>query len=112
MDNLLPFFESNLLVIILISIAIAVLIVLLWRNYDIDEITPTPPFVKFKRKVKRTDNSPHPSINITGNTMWGKNKMGIRRQNTNVSDNTMIGENEMEVGSKPGPKPKRGPHSQ
>lgn len=99
---------TNWLSILLIIIALAILIVLLWRNYDIEEITPTPPFIKFKRKSNSTTTSVQKtSINITNNKMWGKNKIGVRRENTNVSENSILGENEIEVGSKSGRKPKR-----
>ena len=102
----MQFLETNLLSVILISVALTALIVLLWRNYDIDEITPTPPFVKFKRKTKSTNDSQQASINITGNVMRGENKIGVRRENTNVSGNKMKGKNEVEVGAKTGRKPK------
>ncbi|MBE0681342.1 MAG: hypothetical protein IH589_05470 [Anaerolineales bacterium] len=102
----MQFLAENWKLIILISIALTILIVLLWRNYDIDEITPAPPFVKFKRKSSSTNSSQQASINIKGNKMWGKNKIGVRRESTNVSDNKMIGKNEIEVGAKPGRKSK------
>jgi hypothetical protein len=92
--------------IVTIVVALSILIVLLWRNFDIEELTPTPPFVKLKRKAKTTASSNPASINITGNKMWGKNKISVRREKSNVSDNFMGGENEVEVGAKPGPKPK------
>ncbi|MCI0617664.1 hypothetical protein L0244_32220 [bacterium] len=107
MDNFMHFLAENWLLIIPISIALTVLIVLLWRNYDIDEITPTPPFVKFKRKSSSTDSSQQASINISGNIMRGENKIGVRRESTTVSNNKMTGKNEIEVGAKPGRKPKR-----
>jgi hypothetical protein len=88
------------------GIALAILIVLLWRNFDIDEITPAPPFIKFKRKTKSAGSSQVASINVTGNTIKGKNKISIRRNGSNVSDNTFDGENELQVGAKPGRKPK------
>jgi hypothetical protein len=46
------------------------------------------------------------SINISGNKLFWKNILRIRRQGTNISDNVLVGENEIEVGDKPGPKPK------
>lgn len=99
---------TNWLSILLIVIALAILIVLLWRNYDIEEITPAPPFIKFKRKSNSTStNTQKASINITNNKMWGKNKIGVRRENVNVSENSMLGENEIEVGAKPNQKSKR-----
>jgi len=48
----------------------------------------------------------NPSINISGNTMLGRNKVSVRREKTNVTKNKMVGENEIEAGAKPGPKPK------
>ena len=91
------------------GIALVILIVLLWRNFDIDEITPTPPYIKFKRKTKSATSSlPTASINVKGNKMWGKNKISVRRDGSTVSNNTMVGENELEVGAKPGRKPKDG----
>jgi hypothetical protein len=87
------------------------LIALLQRNYDIDEITITPPFVKFKRKtsvVKPEIHGQARSINIKKNIMLGKNKISVRRENSDVSENNMVGENEIEVGAKPGPKSKKG----
>lgn len=92
----------------IVGVALVILIILLWRNFDIDEITPAPPFIKFKRKTKPTSVPPSPSINVTGNKMWGKNKISVRRDNSNVSENTLVGENELEVGAKPGRKPKGG----
>jgi hypothetical protein len=46
------------------------------------------------------------SINISGNKLFGINKLRIRRQDTNISGNLLAGENEIEVGAKPGSKPK------
>ncbi len=102
----MQFLATNWLFITLISIAVTILIVLLYHNYDIEEITPTPPFVKFKRKGKLPNDSQQASINITGNVMRGENKIGVRRENTNVSGNKMNGKNDIEVGAKPGRKPK------
>jgi hypothetical protein len=104
--NILQLVTTNWLSIVLFSIALTILVVLLWRNYDIDEITPTPPFVKFKRKTKSTNDSQQASINISGNIMRGENKISVRHENTNVSNNKMTDNNEIEVGAKPGRKPK------
>jgi len=46
------------------------------------------------------------SVTIRGNWLFGKNRIGVRREKTDVSSNLMAGENEIEVGAKPGPKPK------
>jgi len=99
--------QNNWPWIVVIVVAFTVLLVLLWRNFDIEEITPTPPFVKLKRKAKAGTGSGAASTNVTGNTMWGRNKISARREGSNVSDNTMLGENEIEVGAKPCRKPKR-----
>lgn len=99
--------QNNWPWIVVIVFALTILLVLLWRNFDIEEITPTPPFVKLKRKPKPGAGSGTASINITGNRMWGKNKISARREDSNVADNTMLGENEIEIGAKPGRKPKR-----
>jgi hypothetical protein len=96
---------------IVMVVALTILIVLLWRNFDIEELTPTPPFVKLKRKAKPMVNSNPALINITGNKLWGKNKISVRRDNSNVANNTLMGENELEVGAKPGRKPKKGNRS-
>lgn len=48
-----------------------------------------------------------PSVNISGNTMFGRNKISVRREKTNVTKNKMVGENEIKVGAKPGPKGKK-----
>lgn len=104
--NFMQLLTENLFLILSVSIILAVLIVLLWRNYDIEEITPTPPFIKLKRKAKSINEVQKTTINITGNKMFGKNKIAVRRENANASDNAMLGENEIEVGAKPGRKSK------
>jgi hypothetical protein len=50
---------------------------------------------------------PIPGISIRRNFLWGKNKIRVRRENSEVSNNQLLGENEIEVGAKPGPKPKQ-----
>ncbi len=107
MTALQQFFVDNWLAVLVVAVALTILIVLLWRNYDIDEITPGPPFIRFKRKAS----APHPpestaSVRVSRNFMWGKNRISVRRENSEVTDNPMLGENEVEVGAKPGPKPK------
>jgi len=96
------FLTDYWLAILVVVIALAILFVLLWRNYDIEEITPTPPFVKLKRKAKPTPPSPSAppqsaSVNISGNIMAGKNKVAVQRDNVNVSGNKLLGENEIAV---------------
>lgn len=93
--------------VLLALIILAGLIILLWRNYTIEELTPTPPFIKFKRRASPETPSQQASINISRNKMWGNNKIGVRRESVNVSDNKMMGDNDIEVGAKPGPKPKK-----
>ncbi len=98
-------------IILIFIVALLGLFVLLWRNYDIEEITPFPPFVKFKRRAsadKSKSSGDVKSISIRKNSMWGKNKIIIRRENSDISENNMVGENEIEVGAKPGPKSKKG----
>lgn len=92
------------------GIALAILIILLWRNFDIDEITPAPPFIKFKRKTKSavSISSQTASINVTRVKMLGENKISVRRDGVNISDNTLVGKNEVNVGAKPGRKPRGG----
>ena len=51
MGNILQLLLSNWLATVLVIIGVTLLIVLLWRNFDIEEITPTPPFIKLKRKT-------------------------------------------------------------
>ncbi len=99
---------DNWLPIVVVAVALTVLIVVLWRNYDIEEISPAPPFVKLKRKAKAAEpGPPNPaSVNIRGNWLFGKNKVNVRREKTNITDNILAGENEIGVGAKPGPKPK------
>ncbi len=108
MGNIAGFLTAFWPWIVIVILLLTGLIVLLWRNYYIEEITPTPPFIKFKRKAKPENPSQPLSINISGNKMWGRNKISVRRESTNVSDNKMMGENEIGVGAKPGPKPKKG----
>ncbi len=104
--NFMQLLTENWLIILLVSVTLAVLIIVLWRNYDIEEITPTPPFIRLKRKTKSINEAHKTAINISGNKMFGKNKIAIRRESTNVSDNNMLGENEIEIGTKPGRKSK------
>jgi hypothetical protein len=89
--------------VVVIIVLLTILIILLWRNFDIDEITPTPPFVKFKRKSKEATRQSPTSINVSGNKMWNKSKISVRRESSNVSDNTMV-DSEIDIGAKPGPK--------
>ncbi len=96
------FITDNWLAILVVVIALAILFVLLWRNYDIEEITPAPPFIKFKRKAKPAPTptiapSQSASVNISGNILAGKNKVAVQRDNVNVSGNKLLGENEIEV---------------
>lgn len=94
--------------ILIVSVALVILIILLWRNYDIDEITPAWPFIKFKRKSQTpvVSSASSPSIKISRNWIFGKNRVSARREGAEISNNVVAGENEVEVGAKPGPKPK------
>ena len=100
---------DNWLPIVFVAVALTILIVVLWRNYDIEEITPTPPFVKLKRKTKSAEPaapSTLPSVNISRNRLFGKTRIDVRREQTNISDVLAAGDTEIQVGAKPGPKPK------
>lgn len=94
-------------VIVLIVLAT---IIILWlkRNFQIQK-------VKFKTGIVETELERNKdaedkteisdsSINISGNTMLGRNKISVRREKSNVTKNKLIGENEIEAGAKPGPK--------
>ncbi len=63
-----------------------------------------------EKKEPPAASQPGASINISGNKMWGRgNQINVRRENNNVSDNEMIGtDQKIEVGAKPGPKPRDG----
>ena len=100
--------------VILIILALTVLIILLWRNFDIEEITPTPPFIKLKRKVKSAPDSapfehllPANSTNIKKNWIIGKNRVSIHTTGVNVDTNKLVGENRIEVGLEHRKKPTR-----
>jgi len=87
-----------------------------WREFlfpSEDRLALAPPPEKIVRKTKTALSSPDTnlkpaSINIKRNWVVGRNKMSIRREATNVEDNKIVGENVIEVGAKPGPKPRRG----
>ena len=86
-----------------------VLVVWIRHNFKIKKITFKTGLVdteleRNEEKQKEIEGSA--STNVSGNKMFGRNKILIRREKTNVSDNTMAGANEIEVGAKPGPKPK------
>ncbi len=48
-----------------------------------------------------------PSVDISGNKMLGKHKIGVYRDNVRIAKNPMVGESEIEVGEKAAPPPKR-----
>jgi hypothetical protein len=76
MGNLLQTLINNWQLLAL-SVALTILVILLWRNFDIDEITPTPPFIKFKHKTKQSESTQQGSVNIVGNKMRGRNKIEV-----------------------------------
>lgn len=93
----------------LIIIVATILAVWLRHNFKIKKVTFKTGLVE--TELERNDSTSEKptnstSINVSGNKMLGRNKILVRREKTNVSDNTMAGENEIEVGTKPGPKPK------
>lgn len=91
-------------------IILTILIVWIRHNFRVQKLKIKTGMVEteLERTKSETDNMEisNPSINISGNTMLGKNKISVRREKTNVTKNTMVGENEIEAGAKPGPKPK------
>ena len=99
--------------IIAIVVIVAVTGVIIWarrRKLHVTGFEVTAGPVKAKLEIEKPAPAPpsveSPSVNISGNVMWGKNRVGVRREGTNITDNKMLGENEIEVGAKPGPKPK------
>lgn len=99
------------IITIIVIILGTILIVWLRHNFRVKNI-------KFKTGMVETDLERNkaeedevkvsdPSINISGNSMFGRNKISVRREKTNVTKNKMVGENEIEVGTKPGPKRKK-----
>lgn len=98
-----------IIVIILIILA-TILIVWLRHNFRVQKIKFNAGMVEteLERNKDKEDKAEvsEPSINISGNTMFGRNKISVRREKTNVVKNKMVGENEIEAGAKPGPKPK------
>lgn len=92
-----------------IIILAAVVIVWLRHNFEVKKITFKTGMVE--TELERNPKNPEKetadfSVNVSGNKMFGRNKIAVRREKTNVSDNTMAGENEIEIGAKPGPKAK------
>ena len=106
------------LVILVIIIASAIVIWMRKRRFNITkiklragpveaELTPASPDKPGAGATPPTAPPPQPaSINIRGNKFLGCNILRIRRQGTNVEDNLIAGKNEIDVGDKPGPKPK------
>src|SRR5690242_16448694 len=84
--------------ILLFTISVLILFVILQRHYDIDEITFTPPFIKFKRRPSMNESEPlgrSHAVSIKKNKMWGRNKIVIRGEKGDVSENSLLGENEI-----------------
>ena len=106
----IPFWQW--LMIVLVIIGIAGLIVWLRRKrlrVTKMEVTTGPVKTTFEptqpQEPSPPANQPY-AINFSKNKIVGKNKISIRREGTNFSDSTVAGENEIEMGAKPGPKPK------
>ena len=98
-----------IIAIILVVLA-TILIVWLRHNFRVQKIKFNTGMVEteLERKKDKAEEAdiPETSINISENTMIGRNKISARREKTNVTKNKMIGENEIDAGAKPGPKPK------
>jgi hypothetical protein len=106
MSNTVTYWVLGGLLIILATI----LIVWLRHNFKVKKITFKAGLVdtELERNDQTSTNpSADTSVNVSGNKMFGWNKIFVRREKTNIVDNSMIGENEIEVGAKPGLKPKR-----
>lgn len=102
------------LAILLIVVASAALIYLRRNKFRLSKLEVTGGPVKAVLEPDKTGEPTAPtlpvqppSISIRGNKIFGRNILRIRRQGTNVEDNLIAGENEIEVGDKPGPKPKQ-----
>ena len=102
-----PFFWIILIIIIVLA---TILIVWLRHNFRVQKIKFKTGMVETELERKKVEEDEaevsNPSINISGNTMLGRNKISARREKANVTKNKMVGENEIEAGAKPGPKPK------
>jgi len=102
---------------ILVLVVATAIGIWLYRKFELKKVTVKTPVVEAELERRPADkpvntalpttaDQPAASINIRGNKIWGRNILRIRRQGTNVEDNLVVGENEIEVGDKPGPKPK------
>lgn len=102
--------DSPIFWIVLIVLIVLATIVIVWlkHNFQIQKVKFKTGMVEteLERKKDTEDKAeiPDSSINISGNTMLGRNKISVRREKTNVTKNKMVGENEIEAGAKPGPK--------
>ena len=105
-----------LLILAVVIILLLITGILIWarrRKFRLTKVELTAGPVKAEFEPEKVAGAPQAdsvdqrsaSINISGNKLFGKNKMAIRREDTNVSDNWIVGENDLEVGAKPGPKP-------
>jgi len=98
------------IVAIILIVLAAILIVWLRHNFRVQKIKFSTGMVETELERKKDEEAEaevsNPSINISGNTMLGRNKIFARHEKTNITRNKMVGENEIEAGAKPGPKPK------
>lgn len=96
--------------IIVIFGATAIIIWMRRRRFHITEVELSAGPVKAKmapqKSLEPLDTTEPPSVNISGNKLFGRTKIGVRREGTNISDNLAGGTTEIDVGAKPGPKPK------
>ncbi len=94
----------------ILVILATILIVWLRHNFRVQNIKFKTGIVETElERNKNEENGTEisdPSINVSGNSMIGRNKISVRREKSNVTKNKMAGENEIEVGAKPGTKPK------
>jgi len=101
------------IIAIIFIILATISIVWLKRNFRVQKVKFNTGMVEteLERKKDEADKAEasvsDPSINISGNTMLGRNKVSVRREKTNVTKNKLVGKNKIEAGAKSGPKPKR-----
>jgi hypothetical protein len=97
-------------IVIIIIILATILIVWLRHNFRVQNIKFKTGIMETELERKKDEENKaevsDPSINISGNSMIGRNKISVRREKTNVTKNKMVGENEIEAGAKPGPQSK------
>jgi hypothetical protein len=100
---------------VIILFSASIIFWLIKRKFKVSKIqiktgpikTTLKPEQKHKKNISTNNPEVQPySVNINGNKLFGWSKIGVRRERTQIADNLSIGKTEIEVGSKPGPKPK------